>query len=346
MTKAPDRPPIPASTRGAEADPLEQSGTGGDFPPASGATGSGAGKNRAALPPSRPPETFEELRALAVAIARGEARVSLGSKARAALGQLLELSGHPVLLSITSLADHLGVNPSTLTRLAHALGYQGFPALQRVLLSASLTAPGIFYARQAEGALEAGNSIRGAVTRLCRENQANIDRFVDQFDEAGFAAAVEMIMSAPRVAVHGIRQFHALAGFLAYGLRMIRADVTMLDGNNLGIAEGLASLGPGDVLVSASCAPYSATVIEVANAAREAGIATVAITDLASSPLVPSSRAAVLVGHQSSFISNSIGAFMVAAECLINACAAHRPDETRAALQARAGMIRRLGIEV
>ncbi|WP_312529784.1 MurR/RpiR family transcriptional regulator [Paracoccus sp. (in: a-proteobacteria)] len=294
---------------------------------------------------ARPPESFEDLRALAVAIARGEAKVTLGTKARAALGQLLELSGHPALLSITTLADHLGVNPSTLTRLAHALGYQGFPALQRVLLSASLMSPGTFYARQAEGALGASTGTRGAVTRLCRENQANIDRFIDHLDEETFERAVETIMTAPRVAVHGIRQFHALASFLTYGLRMIRADVMLLDGNNLGLAEGLATLGGQDVLISASCAPYSAQVIEVANVARDLGVQTVAITDLSSSPLVATSRVAVLVGHQSSFISNSIGAFMVAAECLINACAAYRPDQTRAALQARAETIRRLRIE-
>lgn len=293
-----------------------------------------------------PPESLDELRALAVAIARGEAQVSLGVKARAALGQLLELSGHPAVLSITTLAEHLGVNPSTLTRLAHALGYSGFPGLQRVLLSSSMLMPGVFYARQAEGAIEAGSSIRAGITRLARENQANIDRFIDQFDEAAFDAAVRMIMDAPRVAIHGIRQFHALATFLVYGLRMIRSDVMLLDANNLGIAEGLAAMGPGDVLISATCAPYSALVIEAAAVARERGISTVAITDLASSPLVQSSQAAVLVGHQSSFISNSIGAFMVAAECLINACAANRPDQTREALQSRSDLIRRLGIEV
>lgn len=309
MTAAPDHPPIPA-------------------------------------PASRPaPETVEDLRALAVAIARGEAKVSLGAKARAALGQLLELTGHPALLSITTLAEHLGVNPSTLTRLAHALGYSGFPGLQRVLLSSSMPMSGIFYARQAEGVIEAGSSMRASVTRLAHENQTNIQRFIDQFDEAAFTATVRMIMDAPRVAIHGIRQFHALASFLVYGLRMIRTDVTLLDANNPGIAEGLAAMGPGDVLISASCAPYSALVIEVARAARERGIGTVAITDLASAPLVQSSQAAVLVGHQSSFISNSIGAFMVAAECLVNACAASRPDQTRTALQARTELIRRLGIE-
>lgn len=293
-----------------------------------------------------PPETHEELRALARAIARGEAPISLGVKTQAALGRMLELSGHPALLSITRLADHLDVSPSTLTRLAHALGYRGFPGLQRVLLSAALMVPGLFYTRQGEDAINAGSSTRAAVSRLARENQANIDHFVERLNEPAFEAAVAMIMQAPRVAIHGIRQFHALAAFLVYGLRMIRSDVAMLDANNLGIAEGLAMMGPGDVLISASCTPYSALVIEAAAAAREKGIGTVAFTDLANSPLVESSQAAILVRHQSSFISNSIGAFMVAAECLINACAAQAPDQSRAALQSRAGMIQRLGIEI
>lgn len=302
---------------------------------------------RPETPPSpAPPETLSELRALAIAIARGESPVRLGAKAHAALGRILDLTGNPALLSITSLAELLGVNPSTLTRLAHSLGYSGFPAFQQVLLAASMGAPGEFYSRQARSALEAGSSSRMRAAQLCRENQANIERFVTQFDEPAFDAAVEMIMAAPRVAVYGIRQFHALAGFLVYGLRMIRSDVSLLDANSLGIAEGLAMMGRRDVLVSASCAPYSAQVVEVAATARQLGIATVAITDRASSPLVDSSRAAILVGHESSFLSNSIGAFMVAGECLINACAAARPGQAKAALREREHLIERLGIEI
>ena len=92
--------------------------------------------------------------------------------------------------------------------------------------------------------------------------------------------------------------------------------------------------------------PYSAQVVAVAAAAKRIGLATVAITDRASSPLVESSQAAILVSHESSFISNSIGAFMVATECLINACAANRPEQTRQALRDRDQMIERLGIEI
>ena len=302
----------------------------------------------AARPPADgPPATLAELRALMVAIARGEATVSLGVKASAALEQILDLQGSPALLSITALAEVLEVNPSTLTRLAHSLGYSGFPAFQRVFLSTSMGGPGEFYTRHASAALEGGGGkAKARVAQLCRENQANIDRFLAHLDADAFEATVETIMSAPRVAVYGIRQFHALASFLVYGLRMIRSDITLIDGNSLGIAEGLALLSAGDVLISASCAPYSAQVVEVAETARRIGLQTIAITDRASSPLVGSSQAALLVPHDSSFLSNSLGAFIVAAECLINACAAVRPEQARKALQLRDQMIERLGIEI
>ncbi len=301
-----------------------------------------------APPPSmaRPPETLSELRGLMVAIARGEAPISLGPKTRDALGRILDLTGNPALLSITTLAEVLEVNPSTLTRLAHSLGYSGFPAFQQVLLTASMAVPGEFYSRQARAALAEGTSPQSRAVQLCRENQANIDRFVENFDAEAFESAVDLLMSAPRVAVYGIRQFHAIAAFLVYGLRMIRSDVALLDANSLGIAEGLAMLEKGDVLLAASCAPYSSQVVEVAQVARETGLSIVALTDRASSPLVGSSRAAILVAHQSSFISNSIGAFTVVAECLINACAAARPDQTRKALADRDWMIERLVIEM
>jgi DNA-binding MurR/RpiR family transcriptional regulator len=181
--------------------------------------------------------------------------------------------------------------------------------------------------------------------RLCHENQANIDRFIDRLDEAAFDTAVALLVSAPRVVVHGIRQFHAVASFLVYGLRMIRSDVALLDNGSLGVAEGLAALSPGDVLLSTSCAPYSTQVAEVAAVAHRTGLATVALTDRPTSPLVATSRAAILVDHDSSFLSNSIGAFVVAAECLINACAAANPEAARSALRQRDLLIESLHIE-
>ena len=297
--------------------------------------------------PPAPPQSFAALRELMLRIGRDEAPIALGPKARQALARILDLRGDPALLSITALAEKLEVNPSTITRLARNLGYAGFGAFQQVLLDASMAAPGDFYTRQAQVALESGDASGiGGIARLCHENQANIDRFLEMCDAAQFRRATELMAQAPRVMVHGIRQFHAFASFLVYGLRMIRSDVHLLDGSNLGVAEGIAAMGPGDVLVSASCAPYSAQVVETAQAAAEHGAALVAVTDRASSPLVRQSQAAVLVPHDSSFLSNSLTTFILAAECLINGCAAVQPGHAKDALAERDRMIKRLNIEI
>ncbi|MBD3678384.1 MAG: MurR/RpiR family transcriptional regulator [Rhodobacteraceae bacterium] len=293
-----------------------------------------------------PPQDVQQLRDLLFRIARGETHLSLGPKAQRAFAEILNLRGDPALLSITALAEKLSVNPSTLTRLARSLGYPGFGAFQHVLLNASMSAPGDFYTRQAQTALAGEDATGiGGIARLCRENQANIERFLESCDIDQFRVATGVIASAPRVMVHGIRQFHAFATFLVYGLRMIRSDVHLLDSNNLGVAEGLASISQEDALVSASCAPYSTHVAATARAAADQGIKVVAITDRASSPLVAISRAAILVPHETSFLSNSLTTFILAAECLINGCAAIAPDQAKHALSARDDMIKRLDIE-
>jgi DNA-binding MurR/RpiR family transcriptional regulator len=298
------------------------------------------------LPDSRqPPSSIEELRALMLAIARSESEIVLGRKTREALDRILELQGSPVVLSITTLAEELGVNPSTLTRLAQTLGYRGFGAFQQVLLSAQFARPAAFYTRQAQAALSGSEGgSRAAVERLCHENQANITKFLEGFDAKSFDAAVGHIAEARRVVVFGKRQFHSFAAFLAYGLRMVRSDVALLDG--LGVAEELATLAKGDVLIAASCAPYTAVVVETTRVAKERGLTVIAVTDRASSPLINASDAALLVPHDTSFLSNSMTAFIACAECLINACAAQLGERAAAALADRDALITRLKIEI
>lgn len=293
-----------------------------------------------------PPDTIEDLRQLMLAIGRGESDIHLGPKTRAALGHILELQGDPAVLSITALAERLDVSPSTITRLARSLGYAGFAGFQRVLVNASLNAPGAFYSRQAQAALAGDEGhLKTQARRLCRENQANIDRFIEGLDADAFSQAVHHIAHARRIAVHGARQFHSFASFLVYGLGMIRADVGLLDAAGSGPAEGLAALSGGDVLIVASCAPYTASVVEVFRAGSAAGLTTIAVTDRASSPLVSCSGTALFVPHRTSFLSNSMTAYIACAECLINACATALGDKAAQALAVRERFIRHLGIE-
>jgi len=296
--------------------------------------------------PEIPAANIEELRALLLDITRGASQVSLGAKARDAFGRILDLQDRTDILSITTLSERIGTNPSTITRLAKALGYTGFGAFQKALLATRLQQPGSFYLNQAQSVISKGDQpIKQRAAKLCRENQANIDHFVENFDVEQFESAAKLISEARRITIYGVRQFHSLAAFLTYGLRLIRSDVSLLDASGLGVAEEIGAMGVGDLCIVASVAPYSNQVAFVAQVAHEQGLDVIAITDLASSPLIAHAQAALFAPHQSSFISNSITSFFALAECLINATAAAHSERTEQALITRQNLIERLNIE-
>ncbi|MCE9683637.1 MurR/RpiR family transcriptional regulator [Halomonas alkalisoli] len=293
------------------------------------------------------PRTIEELQALSIAISRGDTDLHLGPRAREVLSQLIELRGDQSLLSISSLARRLNVNPSTISRLARTLGYERFGELQSLLLSSGLTPARSFYRQHATTALAADKQdLQAQARQLCGEHQLNIERFMEGLTNEDLGAFAKAVMGARRVRLHGMRQFHAFASFLAYGLGMIRSDVGLLSDDNVGVAEGLASMAAGDVLITASCKPYTRHVIDVCRAAHDNGIRTIVVTDYSSSPLVRHSEIAILAPHESSFISNSMVTFLGAAECLVNACATVGGDGAAEALSRRDKLIDQLDIEI
>jgi DNA-binding MurR/RpiR family transcriptional regulator len=301
--------------------------------------------------PSPVARSVDELRDLVVAIGRGDAQVSLGGKAHAVLAKLVERPNDVALGNISELADSVGVNPSTLTRLATRLGFGGFGDFQAVFRAHLDQSGRHFYSKQAHRLLEDASAdepktARGVVAKLAGESIRNVDAFLRELDEAELNKASRLLARAPRVRIYGLRQIHALASFLAYGLGMLRAEVSLLDGPGHGVAESLSQMAPGDVLIVSSVAPYTRMVAEVAHVAAKAGIHVVAITDTRASPLVPPARHAFFIPHDSSFISNSMGAYIVFCEGLTNLVARELGDKALNALERREGFIGDLGIEI
>lgn len=289
-------------------------------------------------------------------VGRGEAGLSLGNKAHAVLAKLVERPEEVAVRTITELAASLGVNASTLTRLATRLGYDGFVGLQTVFRDGLAQSHRHLYSQQAErlvlggAAPPAGASAADApelrtVVQLARESIDNVEGFLAQLSAADLRQATQLLAQAPRVRIHGLRQFSTLAGFLVYGLGLVRGDVGLLDPQGLGAAEGLAQLQRGDVVVVTSVAPYTHSVAQVAQAAADADLTVIAITDTRASPLVPPARHAFFIPHDSSFFSNSMGAYLIFCEGLLNLVATHLGKTALQALERRERFITSLGVE-
>lgn len=297
------------------------------------------------------PRTVQDLRNLVVQIGRGDTEVSLGGKALAVLSQLVDRPDETAVRNISELAQRLDVNPSTLTRLATRLGYSGFADFQSVFRDNVTHASRNFYTQQAHRLIdspskEKNRSEVGVMVNLAEDSVKNINGFLSQLDGESLSGAAKLLARGRRVRVHGLRQIHSLASFLTYGLGMVRADVSLLDGPGLGIAEGLAQLEKNDILIAATVSPYTRSVVEVARVAAEAGVSVIAITDTRSSPLVPHAKHSFFIPHASSFISNSMGAYVVFCEGLLNLVAKELGDKALNALERREGYISELNIEM
>lgn len=295
------------------------------------------------------PRTVDELRELAVLIRRGQSDIALGDKALDILARLVDAPEQAAVRTITELGDLFSVNASTLTRLAKKLGYAGFNDFQNVFRQAIVDGDRYFYSRQAGrllAAVPSGDLSTGIFERLARETAANVDGFIARIDTDTLDRTASLLATAPRVRIHGVRQYHAFASFLTYGLGMLRGEVALLDAIQLGTAEALAQLEKGDVVVVASCAPYTRSIANVAETAAACGLEVVAVTDTRASPLVAPSRHAFFIPHASSFFINSMGAYIVFGEGLLNLVARKMGKRALKALARREELIAGMKIEI
>lgn len=292
----------------------------------------------------QPAQNLEQLKALVVAISQGESSVSLGRKAYETLARLIEQPEQVALSNITSLAAYCEVNASTLTRLAKSLGYKGFNEFQEVF-RASLTAetPQYFYSQQADRLADQGALFN--FQQIMQESMQNLQQLERQLDADEVAAIAALLAEAEHVRLYAERQFYSLTNFLSYGLSLIRPQVQHLDAKS-GLVESLVGLGEDDVLIVASCKPYTRHVVEVAQAVRALGVKVVAITDFRSSPLASCADYAVFIPDNSSFIVNSMAAHVVFAEGLINTVAKRLGGKARESLQANETLFQQLKVNM
>lgn len=289
--------------------------------------------------------SLEALRQQLVAIQQGDGEIRLGKRSQRVLAALLENPRQSAVTSISELAERLTVNASTLTRLAQRLGYQGFSQLQAVFRRELTEGGQHFYsdlaARLATDRQQGEGLAR--LARLGRQESTNFAELLERLDDGDYDAAVEALVTARRVRVHGQRQFASLAQFVAYGLGMLRADVAELDASRHGAADALAQLDPGDVLLVASCFPYTTSVLKTAEVAARHGIRVIALSDGTSSPLARNAELAFHVPNDSLFFSNSMCAFMLLAQGLLSEVADRLGDQGVAALKQRETLIQELG---
>lgn len=215
--------------------------------------------------------------------------------------------------SATSLAQHLGVHPSTVVRFAAVIGLPNHRALV-ALCRHHLTHEPRAVTRLGQNAeLAESDNLLDVTAELEVEN---LRQTLARIDPEAWSQACAWLAGSDQVHVLGLRKCQPVAQLFAYLLRMIRPGVRHLQPTTGMLADDLRDVGPSDTFVAISIRRYTSATTEAMAVAKERGAHTLAITDASSSPLARHAGIALLFDSGGVTLFRSVAAAIVLCQAL------------------------------
>lgn len=240
--------------------------------------------------------------------------------------------GEVAMHSMRECARRAELAPATLTRLAHALGYEGFDELKQHFQQ-EFTSDAAYAAR----ARTLQDNSRKEVDWLEALNQAQLANVASARSlnaRAQFEQAASAMLQARTVHFLGMRASYGLAFHLHYSYGLVAPNGVLVQDLGGTVADQLVRMRPQDVLVLVSLAPYTRQTVLAAEQAAGQGVKVVALTDSALSPLARAATHRLLFGAESSSYFQSMVGAMAVAEALTAAVAVRGGRKVLSHLQA------------
>lgn len=237
---------------------------------------------------------------------------------------ILENYDKAAFMTANKLGKAVNASESTVVRFATALGFEGYPSMQRDLQEMIRTKLTSIQRIQASGERYQSGNVMEAVLQA---DMNKIHQTIDEADRQEFDKAVEMLLSAKRIYILGVRSSTFLAGYLHFYFRNLFENVTLIQDSSAGsILEQMMRIGPGDVIIGITFPRYSNSTATAIQFAYDRGAKVIAITDSELSPLCRYASATIMAQCEMiSFVDS-----MVAPLSLINAlivAAGHRKNK-------------------
>ncbi|GGW40316.1 MurR/RpiR family transcriptional regulator [Streptomyces xantholiticus] len=281
----------------------------------------------AAITPGGQPEEQEPTPAERVLALLGGHRLSPGQRRIAQY--IIDHLPEAAFLSITDLAERVGVSQPSVTRFATSLGYTGYPALREALQPIALSA----VAGSPESRAEIRRNELQAAVDAEIQNLENLRRVLADTDRV-LDIGRELALSVP-LTVLGLRISVSLAEYFAYAARRIHPDVRLVTrGGSVAYDALLQSRAAGGTWVLAFAMPRHANeTLAALRAARRTGLRVALITDLTLGPLVEEAEVTLTAGTGSRLVFDSYAAPGVLSAAVLQAMADADPGRTQLRLE-------------
>ncbi len=192
-----------------------------------------------------------------------------------AASYLLDHQNEIAIYSMRSLAEQAAVQPSTLLRVAKALGYKGWTELKDNMIKEVGLTSEVGYSDKAQSLMGDDAVFTQSVFSSIQNNMI----------EAGMtnlpllSEAATLINSGKRVYICGFRASFSVAYYLYYIMRLFKNNVYLVDGLACNLEQYIRDFGEKDVVIHIGFKPISKEITQLFRAAKSANSRTLFITD-------------------------------------------------------------------
>lgn len=216
-------------------------------------------------------------------------------------------------MTASKIGETVDVSESTVVRFASALGFKGFPELQQslqVLIKNKLTT-----VQRIGLDNDINKDTEKFHKKIIRNEMNGIKYMMDNIDASALDRATELISSANKVYILGMRTSSTLANYLGFYLDVMLDNVKVL--NNTGVNalfEQIIRVKEDDVLICISFPRYSNSTIDATRMIKDKNAKIIAITDTEASPFCNLADVSLLAKNNIvSFVDS-----LVVPMCMIN----------------------------
>lgn len=214
-------------------------------------------------------------------------------------------------MTASKLASLVGISESTVVRFANAMGYEGYPEMQKALQEI------IRHCLTSNQRIEMNSfeSNEAVISSVLGTDKKNITNTLKNIDIKVFNDIVSSLSNVDKIYVLGLRSAAPLAWFLSHYLSYIFDDVITVNTLNSNILETISRIKSNDALIGISFPRYSTRTLESMRFVKSRGATVIGITDGPLSPLHEASRLCLdAETDMSSFVDS-----MAAPMALVNA---------------------------
>ena len=269
-------------------------------------------------------------------------RAHLTPAQRRIIQYIIEHYEEAIFLTASQLAENVGVSEATVVRLAQALGFDGYPGMQRKFRQGLQDR--LSTVTRLEHTVDHTRKTGDVVVKVLQEDIHNLSQTLRNLSLDIFERAVADLQSAKRIFVVGLRGAHAPALTLATYLRFLGKQAYLLAPGHGEMWDILQGLVRSDLVVGISFPRYTQITLEVLQHARKKRARVGAITDSPLSPLASHAHWVLTATCQLDSYIESFTAATSLINALLTAMSIREPEKTLRILRQREALWEEKGV--